>query len=252
MTSLGGSQIECPKCGRENDKRTRFCNDCGLVIDGRCPNCSRQNAAGSHFCSSCAFDFVERQVTKQETPVGDLRTQGAPQPGTTCPRCHHVNEQAAPFCSNCGLPFGGEAGFRPAALGFRVGGLLIDALVITAIYALLAPGIINETLGDAFSDMKDSSQSSSSFLLDSVVSWAYGTALLTLWATTVGKRVFRVSVVRFDGTPIGPARAAAREFIKVVSFASLLLAAVTVVMIAVRADRRGLHDVIAGTVVVKR
>ena len=240
MTSFGGSGIECPKCGRKNDDRTRFCDNCGLEIDGRCPNCSKQNAAGSVLCSLCGFDFVEGQVIKPKIPLGDLRTRGAGQTG------------------GAGLGPGGRISRptsvpgQPAALGVRVGGLFIDALVITGIYAMLAPGIINESLSDAFSGISDGSQSSASFILDSVVSWGYGTALLTIWATTVGKRVFRVRVVRFDGTRLGLARAAARELVKVVAFASLLLAVVTMVMVAVRPDKRGLHDLISGTVVVKR
>jgi len=49
----GGRNVTCPSCGQENPAGARFCNGCGMTVEGLCPRCGKANPAGSRFCNSC-------------------------------------------------------------------------------------------------------------------------------------------------------------------------------------------------------
>lgn len=84
-------------------------------------------------------------------------------------------------------------------------------------------------------------------VLLSTFTFAYGVILVSASGTTAGKRAMNWRVVRTDGSRVGPLRALVRELAK---FGPMLL--INAVVMASRADRRGLHDVLADTVVVRR
>jgi uncharacterized RDD family membrane protein YckC len=69
---------------------------------------------------------------------------------------------------------------------------------------------------------------------------------------TWGKQAMQQRVViSADGAPTGFGRAFLREFAKVILAAFLFPWVVSAVMIAARTDKRALHDLIAGTAVVR-
>lgn len=86
-------------------------------------------------------------------------------------------------------------------------------------------------------------------LLGFVVGALYYTLTLPVWAATVGTRLLGVRVLRPDGSKVGPGRALARYFAGILS---MLIFGVGYLMIALRSDKRGLHDLICDTVVVPR
>lgn len=65
----------CSSCGRENIKRTEFCDFCGAILVEKvhpekiseektevkrfCPNCGRENKNGSKYCKSCGTDLLK-------------------------------------------------------------------------------------------------------------------------------------------------------------------------------------------------
>jgi len=79
---------------------------------------------------------------------------------------------------------------------------------------------------------------------------AYDTALITYFATTVGKRAFGLYVVRTDGPRVGFVRALARHILSALS-AHLTLGFIFLVVLF-REDRRGVHDLLCDTVVIRR
>ena len=83
-----------------------------------------------------------------------------------------------------------------------------------------------------------------SFLVFSIV---YNPILVGVFTTTPGKRALKLRVVRSDGSRVGFSRAFLRELAK---FGPMLL--VNAFVMAFRSDRRGLHDLLADTVVVRR
>lgn len=68
------------------------------------------------------------------------------------------------------------------------------------------------------------------------------TVLSAVAAGSLGQLVCRIAIVRLDGRPLGFARAFGRQ----------LLVCLVLPALVIGADRRGLHDLLAGTVVTNR
>ena len=114
-----------------------------------------------------------------------------------------------------GLPETGAASM--ASYPRRIGALFIDWFVASGIGMILEPG--NQWVVLA-------------------VFVVLHFALLWLFGTTLGKRIFRIQVVQLGGAPIKLYQAAIR--------AGLL--GVVIPVIVIDRDSRGLHDKLAGTV----
>lgn len=84
---------------------------------------------------------------------------------------------------------------------------------------------------------------------DILISAAYYALQWALWQTTLGKRIFNLYVARTDGSKIGFWRALERY---VSYWTSLFTLGIGFLMIAFRQDKRGLHDLMCDTVVVRR
>ena len=84
------------------------------------------------------------------------------------------------------------------------------------------------------------------------ISLLYLTLGFAVWQTTDGKRLAGLYVVTNDGSELGGGRAFARAVVLVVSAATVVGLVISGIMIAAREDRRGLNDVICGTMVVRR
>lgn len=277
----------CPRCAHENAADTKYCGNCGLHIDGLCPTCGTQNPNSTHFCGNCGFDFVGpagpesiAPPTPSASPTYDIRSQhtsagtGAPsqssvppqlQPSSVdCPRCHHTNEPGAAFCYNCGLPFDGSTGFRqgnhvgsiPAYVGAQPGGFwirlvasIIDGIVTTAAVSMLLLIFTDISPTTYYSYDETAVTNATAEFINWAFNIGYAPILLGIWSTTVGKRAFNMYVLKLDGTPVGFWRAFGREVAKIISAIPLLAG---FWMVAFRDDKRALHDLIAGTVVVQR
>ena len=172
----------------------------------------------------------------------------------SCPRCHRISEPGSLFCFSCGLPLD-DATPDPAAFpmpgagppaGFwqRFAAWLIDLLIL----GIVDVGII--AVGPGFDDY---------FAVGADWHWVdligfllgviYYTVGVSVWATTVGKRLLGLRVLRPDGRKAGVGRAIARYF---AAWLSLLIFGVGFLMIALRSDKRGLHDLICDTVVTRQ
>lgn len=81
-----------------------------------------------------------------------------------------------------------------------------------------------------------------------VVPAAYFVLLHGTWGRTVGKALAGVRVVTASGEPLGYPRALARHLAWFLSALPLLIG---FLMVAARSDKRALHDLIAGTRVVR-
>ena len=244
---------------------------CGVRLQLRCHACQTPYSPGSRFCGHCGVAFAGvAGVAGEATPAADPGTDTIP-----CPRCHRTNAPGAAYCFACGLPFegvqpgipyarsSGASGYGPTAFALgRPGGFwlrllayVVDGLIVTFAFIL----IWTTLLGQPFSDITEplelgedyeySSQAFNRDGLNSLLALVYDTVLIAIWATTVGKRLFRLYVVRTDGSRVGPGRALARHL---ASLLSMLILGIGFLMIAFRQDKRGLHDLICDTVVIRR
>ena len=123
---------------------------------------------------------------------------------------------------------------------------MIDSIILVAALSVLVLALTDVSPNDYFTD-RDTSGTGD--LISLILNALYAPLLIAIWATTVGKRAFSMYVVRPDGSRVGFGRAFGRELAKALSAALLLIG---FLMIAVREDKRGLHDLIADTVVVMR
>ena len=86
-------------------------------------------------------------------------------------------------------------------------------------------------------------------MVELMLNLLYFTIPIAIWSTTAGKRALGLYVVRTDGSKLGIGRAIARFF--AYSLSALTLG-IGFLMIAFRQDKRGLHDLVCDTVVIKR
>ena len=172
----------------------------------------------------------------------------------TCPRCHRTVEPGSLFCFSCGLPLDDvqsdlvsrtpDSTGRRAGFWVRLGAWAIDIIILFAVQMIMV------AIWPGFSEYFDSNTDLHWVdLLAFVLTVLYYTVGVSVWATTVGKRLVGMYVLRPDGAKVGFGRALARYFASILSG---LIFGIGYLMIGLRSDKRGLHDLICDTVVVRR
>ena len=236
--------MNCPNCGAPGEAGANYCVRCGSSLPTVCPNCGESNPDGSRFCRICGMGLISA------TPAAPPLPAAAP-----CPRCQASNTEDADFCYACGLPFD-EPGRRPAAQeiagavpsGFwiRLLAWLIDSIALLATEL----AIVAALPGISFTRYWDESEFMWTFNeISFFLAIAYYTLGVSLFSTTIGKRLLGLYVLRRDGSKISLPRAFCRYLAYIPSY---LLLCIGFLMIGIRRDKRGLHDRICDTVVIKR
>jgi len=201
-----------------------------------------------------------------------------------CSKCGTQNPVTAQFCQSCGLtlssglapsqaaaPARAYAAAPPVAYappsiygGFwiRLLAHLIDHVILGAIAAPLFFIMVLPAIIRIAHEAEQSQEPPSPELIVTIVSsifvyialafvgqWLYE-ALLTSssWQGTIGKRVLRLKVVDEAGNRIGFGRATVRFFAKILSS---MFFCIGFIMIGFTDKKRGLHDMLASTLVMK-
>jgi uncharacterized RDD family membrane protein YckC len=128
------------------------------------------------------------------------------------------------------------AGPAPAGFWIRVGAVLIDLVCATAaetLFGLLAWGLLEDRLAIAAARAFRFLASPCYFIF---LHWA--------WGQTLGKMAFRIRVVDVAGGPLSFGQAVLRH---IASWLSAVIFGIGFLFVAFRADKRGLHDLIART-----
>ena len=198
-----------------------------------------------------------------EAETAPVQEEAVSSPTVPCPRCLQPNEANTVYCLTCGASLygGASAGSRrpqpaafemgsPGGFWFRSAAYIVDSLVV--VFPLVLLWILTgQPVPESFDEILDQPPGYERLqLLVMVTTLVYDTALITFFATTVGKRAFGMYVVRSDGSRVGPGRALARHLLTALSI-NLTLGFIFLV-VAFRQDRRGLHDLICDTVVIRR
>ena len=237
-----------------------FCDRCGTALQMRCAICQAVSPMEGSSCHSCGRS-ISVEDSFEETALGRY-TPATGSVGSsvsaTCPRCSPSNEHGSTYCYQCGLPLDNSAATTvslshlriishagvPAGFWIRLSAWLIDFLILLVVGGVVAAVIALGSDGNFPEDLLD--QSDSTAILLGVL---YVTVGVAVWSTTGGKRVLGLYVLRPDGSKVGVGRAFARYFAHTLSF---LVLSIGFILIGVRRDKRGLHDLICDTVVVKR
>ena len=137
------------------------------------------------------------------------------------------------------------ARFR-APFALRCGAILIDYITLVAIIAFST--LVSRMLGGGARSWGNSSETVGLVLAVVVAALNLG-VLPGLTGFTIGKWAAGLRLLRANGSPIGIGRAFVRHFVGYpVSFVTLGLG---FLMVAFTSRGRGLHDLIAGTIVVR-
>lgn len=124
--------------------------------------------------------------------------------------------------------------------GLVVIGPLIALMILSATSARGEPDM--EALGDALDGVAN--------LLGLLIGWIYSAAMESSpLQATLGKMALQIKVTDLDGARVSFGKATGRHFAK---FVSALLLFVGFVMAAFTAKKQGLHDLMAGCLVVNR
>jgi len=120
----------------------------------------------------------------------------------------------------------------------RVAAAILDGLIVGAV---TAPFSIGMSSGNRYSATASS--------ISTVVSWLYS-ALMESSAkqATLGKMALGIRVTDLDGNRIGFGKATGRYFAKILS---ALILGIGFLMVAFTERKQGLHDMLAGTLVVR-
>ena len=217
-----------------------------------CPHCSAQNPPESLFCAKCGVSLAGEERALDST----LDAETAPS-NYVCPRCQVDNEPGSAYCYSCGLrldrdhvsPTRGVASGNPAGFWIRLVAMLIDLPILLGPASLLVvlwpeTFVVKQVEGN----VHHYSLSHHLILIAGAGQVLYYVTCVSVWSTTIGKRLLGLYVLRPDGSKIGPGRALVRW---IGYWVSSQLFWVGYLMIAFRSDKRGLHDIICGTVVVR-
>jgi uncharacterized RDD family membrane protein YckC len=202
-----------------------------------CSKCGAQNAAMAQFCQNCGLG---------------LSSSLAPPPAAAPARAY----AGVPPLTYVAAPAAPYGGFWIRFLAHLIDHVILSAVAAPLFFIMVLPAAIR------VAHEAERTQEPSPELIFSVLSsvfiyvalafagqWLYEAFLTSSsWQGTIGKRVLHLKVVDEGGNRISFGRATGRFFAKILSH---MFFAIGFIMIAFTERKRGLHDLLAGTVVMK-
>jgi uncharacterized RDD family membrane protein YckC len=202
-----------------------------------CSKCGAQNSAQAQACQNCGVTLSSSLAPSQA--AAPARAYSA------APPVAYVPAPAVPY-----------GGFWIRFLAHLIDHVILGAVAVPLFFITVLPSIIR-IVNQAERDQEPSPELiiaivSSAFVyitLAFVGQWLYE-ALLTssTWQGTIGKRVLRLKVVDEAGNRIGFGRSTGRFFAKILSS---MFFCIGFIMIGFTDRKRGLHDMLASTLVMK-
>jgi uncharacterized RDD family membrane protein YckC len=203
-----------------------------------CSKCGAQNSGAAQACQNCGVALWPAGISVQ--PAQAAAPPYVPQPAVYAP--------AAPS------PY---AGFWIRFVAFILDRIVVGIVAAPFYVVLVLPNLLRmireaeSSRGEPSPEMIFSILGGVSvFLIVFFVGYWLYEALLTAssWQGTIGKRVLRLKVTDEAGNRISFARSTGRFFAKILSYMILWIG---FIMIAFTDKKRGLHDMLAGTLVMR-
>jgi uncharacterized RDD family membrane protein YckC len=221
MQSQAAAAVECPKCKAANVSQARFCHGCGNPI---------------------------------APPVASARKM--------CPGCGKVNEGVAAFCYSCGVALpatvSAQAVGDPAGFWIRVAATILDGVFVGFIFRgidRIFPGSLTPPTAADFSGMSREEKGIAIlfalgilFTVMALIHALYATIWVGSMGRTPGKWILGLKIVRTDGSRVPYGLAFMRSIAFVLSSLPLGLG---VIWIALTSMKRGWHDYLCDTRVIK-
>jgi uncharacterized RDD family membrane protein YckC len=188
---------------------------------------SPESVPETRFCTQCGRPFPQEELARFGEQL-------------VCASCKDLFTQR--------LREGAVTGAAQQFAGFwvRVGASLIDAVILfvlqMAFQAVFLPLFSSRNTGSMLIVM------GLSYIFSITTGALYEALLIARYAATPGKMALGLKVVRTDGSAVSLGRAFGRHFSKMISAMILLIG---YIMVAFDDQKRGLHDMICDTRVVK-
>lgn len=247
--------MRCPHCGFTTFPHARTCKECGRPLSGTASDPEvpppAEGAAPpppSPSASSWWGTDLPPEVAAQLDPEAvNLEGLRLPQSILEARARAEAERAAAPAA-------GPVPGRRYGGFWLRGMAALVDSILAGALAALAGAGAVVAAAGGGVLagglDMRTDFVAVAAALLAATgVSLAYHTLFTGAWAQTPGKMFFGLAVARADAGTLSYGRAAWRWAI---SWLAWGLLGTGVLLIAVTARKQGLHDLLAGTIVLRQ
>lgn len=219
--------------------------------DKVCPKCGAVSPAAAEYCFKCGTKLPDPAILDKKICIG----------------CHAVNSASAEYCYKCGLPLpqklsnGYDNQIRYAGFWVRFVACIIDAIVLGTATSIVTVPLFIHYFGQ-FSDYSWLSSAASSgtlpsafwifygwyFVASFLIQVIYYTVAIGKWGRTLGKMALRIKVVKPDGSRVSYWRAFGRCL---AYYLNQFTIGLSFLIIAFTHKKRGLHDYIADTVVIK-
>jgi predicted Zn finger-like uncharacterized protein len=194
-------------------------------------------------CKKCG-GRIEIEPIKEQEPLGTAQTEEAstPIPSPPSPTPSHAAETGEFQFMPREQAFAGYAGFWKRLWAAIIDGvlLMVVSFMLVAFLALLYRLTTGTSAGAGVLGN----------IIGGLVSWLYYAIMESSYTQgTLGKMALGIQVTDLSGNPISFARATGRHFGKLIS---TLIVFIGYLMVAFTAKKQGLHDMLAGCLVVKR
>ena len=215
-----------------------------------CPSCGTVNPPTAVYCLKCGTKLPD--VTLQNKKI--------------CAGCGTANSPTSQYCYKCGLQLPDKlgSGFEIRYGGFwvRLLAFLINGIPLYILISIITVVIFMSKYGQsAYSSLVSSVSSGDKinnsylwpflgifFLTFFVVTILYSTVSIGVWGRTLGKAALKLKVVKPDGSRVGIMRAFGRSVAYILNYFTF---GFSFLVIAFTHKKRGLHDYIADTIVIK-
>jgi len=204
-----------------------------------CPQCGWSPVDGAH-CPRCGVDVARYRaglaaVSTVPAPAVGPTTPAAPAPTASPTTSTDAERATAPVAPWAPTPMAPGA-HRPAGFWIRAGAILIDVVLVMVAevaFGFLLWAVADDRLAAAALRAFRFLASPCYFVF---LHWAHG--------QTLGKMVFRIRVVMLNGNPLPFGLSVLRHL---GSWISAAILGIGYLIAGFRADKRALHDLIAGT-----
>jgi uncharacterized RDD family membrane protein YckC len=243
--------MDCPKCGTENSPQSRFCRNCGFDIKGitaETPGQPRIPPVPSSMSPAVPATASTNPLETTQNPVQPetIVIENPPPTPLSNFQPPTAGAQVTPgFSSMPTIP--PYAGFWLRFVANLLDGLIIGVAIspVTIIYFIYSFMSRNST--DFWPNFFFSALIN---IFTAIVSWLYYAFMESSSKQgTLGKMALGLKVTDLTGNRISFGRATGRYFGKILS---QIILDIGFLMIAFTEKKQGLHDIIAGTLVVKK
>jgi uncharacterized RDD family membrane protein YckC len=207
------------------------------------------------------MDDARQESSEPDVVLADNEYAGDTSGKKVCSACRTLNDSEALYCYKCGvklpdeIQFGAESIGPPAGFWTRLIAHFVDQILLGIIVFVLSV-IIAGSLVDTYSNgaLYFDWDTVPVFMwwligITIVLEVLYFTVAIGAWGKTVGKAMLGIKVIRQDGSRVSFARSLARCLLYLIQLE--LIMGLSFLVIAFNPEKRGIHDMICDTGVVK-